>query len=234
MKKLLSTLIIAVLFTACTEKETIIIQNEIIEVSLNSLVNLDAETGNIFSKKPASCEFPTKYEHNIPTEFNVYFLATNGAKSYEFNNVTEGKKTFKIEKNKYRIVVTNSTKHYRGELDVYSSELYLFGETEVDYTKTTEGYVEVTNDYASVMVVNNDAITSTPVLDGQQMDNVGVYYNLYTRKKGQSYLGINNDTKQVNQVFKANHVYRYILCNKGDLTIDLQDDILEETHDEEL
>lgn len=234
MKKTLLTLIAVVTLTACSEKETIIINNEIVAVQLNTKINLSSDVEAIFSKQTLECEFTKKYDHKLPELFNVYFISMNGGENYEFNNVKEGNKTYKIKRDNYRIVVTNSNKKYLGELPVYSTKLYLFGETTANYLINDNANIEVKNTYASVMVVNNDAITTTPMLDGQKMANVGDYYNLYIRKKGKSYLGINNDTKQVNKEFKANKVYRYILCQQGSLNIGVDEDILEETEDTKL
>lgn len=235
MKKQLTILAIALLsLTACTEKETIIINNEIVEVQLNTKINLSSDVEAIFSKQTLECEFPKKYDHKLPELFNVYFISRNGGENYEFNNVKEGDRTYKIKRDNYRIVVTNSNKKYLGELPVYSTKLYLFGETTANYLINDNADIEVKNTYASVMVVNNDALITPPMLDGQKMANVGDYYNLYVRKKSKSYLGINNDTKQVNKEFKANKVYRYILCQQGSLNIGVDEDIFEETEDTKL
>lgn len=237
MKKI--TILIAVLaLSSCSNDDSVIIYNECQtkEISLNLETSLKVEKNPIFSGKSEtpSCEFPEKYNHEIPSEFNVYFIPKNGGSTIEFNGIKEGKQTFEIPKTNYRVVVTNSKKQFRGELPIYSELLYLFGESEIDFSNTDNGEVLVTNDYASIMVVDNTAITSAPKLDGQTMADIGNYYNLYTRKKGSSYLGINNDSKQVTEKFEPNQVYRYMICPEGTFTIIVDEDILEETNDVKL
>lgn len=237
MKKLLTILVSIALLISCSNDDTIIVNQECPtkEISLNTSILLESDKADIFgSKKESSCEFPELYKHDIPNQFNVYFIPTQGGNTIEFNNIEEGRQTFEIPATEYTVVVTNSNKKYRGELPMYSDTLYLFGQNIIDFSKTDEGEVLVTNDYASVMVVNNSSITSKPNLDGQNMVDVGKYYNLYTRKEGNSYLGINNDSKQVNETFKSNQVYRYMICPEGTFTIIVDNDILVGSNDVKL
>lgn len=198
------------------------------EITLNTRVVLSSETAPMFgSKSTASCEFPDPYEHPIPSEFNVYFVSDT--ETYEFTGVKEGNNTFELPAVEYRIVVTNSDKKYRGDLPIYSEALYLFGENVIDFSTTDEGSVIVTNDYASVMVVNNAAIKSVPKLDGQNMMLAGEYYNLYTRKDGVSYLTIGDG---INRNFSANEVYRFMICPTGRFNIIIDTNVLTTVTDE--
>lgn len=236
MRKTISLLLVILATISCSKDTINVYQKEYPtkEISLKTSILLESSKADLFGgKKASSCEFPDLYKHDIPDEFNVYFIPSSG-ETIEFNNIKEGKHTFEIPATEYTVVVTNSNKKYRGELPIYSDTLYLFGQNVIDFSQTDNGEVLVTNDYSSIMVVNNTAIKSTPQLDGQNMDDLGEYYNLYTRKEGNSYLGINNDSKQVNETFQPNQVYRYMICPEGTFTIIVDSDILVGSNDVKL
>lgn len=227
MKQFIYLLI--VLFTAisCTEKETVVINlNETKTITLNTGIDLSSKVGDVFNRTPAStCTFPEEYKHSIPDLFNVTFIPTGAGKTYSFSNIKEGQHTFEVPANKYRVVVTNSKVKYPGELPVYTLNLYLYGENTIDFVTEDTGTVIVNNPYSSVMVVDNISITSPPRLDGQSMERVEGYYNIYVKKTSKAQLSINNNQKEINRLFEANKVYRYMICPESDLGIIISDDI---------
>ena len=224
MRKLL-ILIVALLLSSCSNDDCVTVETK--HVTLNTKIVLAEVSYPMFGRKAmASCEFPELYNHKIPSEFNVYFIGDT--ETYEFTGVKEGKNTFEIPAIKYRIVVTNSDKKFRDELPIYSEILYLFGEDRLDFSKVDTADIIITNDYASVMVVNNSAIKSSPQLDGQNMMLAGEYYNLYTRKEDSTYLNLGSG---VNQKFKANEVYRFMICPEGSFNLVIDTDILKKVND---
>lgn len=231
MKKLV--LVLAIVMAACSSDDTDQIENSnllVKEVTLNMQILMSSETTPIMQRR-SSCAFPELYSHKIETSFNVYLIPTAGGESFEFTGIVEGKNTFEIPLAEYRIVVTNSDKKYREELPVYSDVLYLFGENVVNFKLSDTALVNVTNDYASVMVVNNSAITSIPELDGRVLSDIGSYYNIYTRAVTGSYLGINNHMEQISQTFTANEVYRFMICPEGSFSLVIDSNILTTVND---
>ena len=234
MKNLFYLLIImAITYSCdCDDTDVIVVVPETKKVSLNSKVNLSSDVSPVFNKKKeesgdARCEFPDYYQHQIPELFNVYFIPKKGGDVLSFENILEGNNEFEITAQEYTVVVTNSDKKYAGELPVYSTDLYLFGSKDIDFSKEDEATITVYNPYASIMVVNNESITSVPKVDGQLMKNVGDYFNIYTTKTSSVYLGINNDQEQVRRKYEINKVYRFILCPTSDLRIILQESIFD-------
>lgn len=232
MKNFIYLFIALLSLTACENREEIIIKiPETKTITLDTGVDLSADVGGIFNKTSSECEFPDEYEHPIPTKFNVYFIPKRGGETLSFSNIEEGRHEFEVIPSEYTVVVTNSDKKYFGDLPMYSNTLYLFGSKDIDFKEEDNASVIVRNNYASIMVVKNESITSVPQFDGMLMEDVGDYYNIYSKKSGVCYLGINNDTEQVRQRFAANYVHRFMLCPKSGLTIVVQDDIFKYTHD---
>src|SRR5699024_6368980 len=91
--------------------------------------------------------------------------------------------------------------------------------------------VTVTNDYASIMVVKNKAITSVPEFAGVELFDFGTYYNIYYRNA--EGLGLVAGTLQLNDYtlssevsVGSNEVHRFMICAEDGLNIILDGNIL--------
>lgn len=237
MKKLIFAL--AVIVASCSSDSVDLIEQQemaVKEVTLDMSVLLSRETIPFFQRRSTGCSFPEYYKHKVSSSFNVYFIPTTlaTAEPFSFSGVIEGKTTFKIPAIEYRVVVTNSDKKNRAELPIYSDVLYLYGESVIDFSNVDTVDVEVTNDYTSIMVVKNTAITSVPEFAGVDLYDVGEYYNIYYRSNSGSIygkLGLNNYAENHEGTFLPNQVYRFMLCPEGNVNIIVEEDILTVVND---
>jgi hypothetical protein len=200
------------------------------KVTLNTEVIMASETNPIMQRK-ATCDFPALYEHTVPSTFNVYFIPTDiVSATITYTNVEAGKRVFELPAMKYRVVVTNSEVQHRYQLPQSSDVLLLFGENTVDFTTIENVDVEVTNDYASIMVAKNKAITSAPIFGSITLADFGSYYNIYMRNgEGGAIigdLGINNWTYRSSVSVMPNEVHRFMICAEDGLNIIVDSNIL--------
>ena len=241
MKKIV--LFLAIILLASCTKNNIIIVPAMKEVKLNTVTLISAVETPILNAKtttsPAT-DFPA-YTHPIPDKFTVYFVYDG---SYiKFENITEGNHTFKVPARSYKVVVTNYNIDNnvfvgRSGLPQYSEQLYLYGESTIDYSTTDNGSVTVTNDYAAVMLLKEGIKDAPkPTLNNTHFGQVPDYYNLYTRLRSGNNIQFTDFTgKQYNftRSFDANKVYRFKVGKENGLNIIVQDDILITTIDESL
>lgn len=236
MKKVI--LIFAVLLAACSSDEDQFSLGEervVKKVTLNTEVIMASEANPIMQRR-SSCSFPALYEHAIPSTFNVYFIPTDGSEMVTYANVGTGRTVFELLDIEYKVVVTNSTATNRWELPQSSDVLLLFGENTVDFATTENVDVTVTNDYASIMVVKNKAISTAPVFGQTPLHDFGTYYNLYYRTGDGTALvtgdlGINNWVHTAPVSVKLNEVTRFMICAEDGLNIILDGNILTGTTD---
>lgn len=235
MKKVI--LVLAFLMASCSSDSDALIPDQEVamkDITLNLDVLIASESSPIMQRR-STCDFPELYHHKISNTFNVYFIPTQGGESFTFTDVNEGKSTFSIPEIEYRVVVTNSDKKYRGELPITADVLYLFGESTVDFKMVDTVDVAVTNDYASIMVVSNTAITHVPVFAGVPLSLTGEYYNIYVRSNDgpiTGTLGINDYKENYEGTFTPNEVYRFMICPQGSVNIIVDSDILTRIHDQ--
>lgn len=89
----------------------------------------------------------------------------------------------------YRVVVTNKNFNAattgdqirRNLLPEYSSDIYLYGENNIDYKASNEGSVTVTNDYAASMILKSAMVKSVPTMQGTPYFSTDHYYIIYVR-----------------------------------------------------
>src|SRR5690554_1610458 len=110
------------------------------QVTLNT-VRVFSESETAFARILAHPDFPD-YTHDIPSEFYVYFIATTGSDQgaviKKFENMGEGTHQVVVPSRAYKVVITNydmdGKQHKRrNHLPESSSELYLYGEADIDY-----------------------------------------------------------------------------------------------------
>lgn len=233
MKKLI--LVLAVVLAACSSDSDALIEEVelgVKNVTLNMDVLMASETRPMMQRR-ATCDFPALYEHTIPSSFNVYFIPIDGsAATIEHTDVGIGKTIFEVPARKYKVIVTNhTTQNGRWELPLHSDVLYLYGESEVDFSILENVDVTVTNDYASIMVVKNKAITSVPEFAGVELFDFGTYYNIYYRNAEglglvAGTLQLNNYTLSSEVSVGSNEVHRFMICAEDGLNIILDSNIL--------
>src|SRR5690554_1385637 len=110
------------------------------QVTLNT-VRVFSESETAFARILAHPDFPD-YTHEIPSEFYVYFIATTGSDQGQvvkkFENMSEGAHQIVVPSRPYKVVVTNynmDNQHdrRRNHLPEISTQLYLYGEANIDY-----------------------------------------------------------------------------------------------------
>ena len=158
------------------------------EVTLNTK-RIIAQSETAFARIQADPNFPD-YTHVIPSQFNVYFIASSGSDQNtvikKFEGLTEGANKVVVPARAYKVVITNLNMDdihdkRRGQLPEYSDQLYLYGEAEIDYQKVSNGEVTVTNDYAASMIRKSDMVKSVPVINQTSYFTTDDYYILYLR-----------------------------------------------------
>src|SRR5690606_29015871 len=154
-----------------------------------------AQSETAFARLQADPEFPD-YTHVIPSQFNVYFIATSGSDQNtvikKFEGLTEGDNKVVVPARAYRVVITNYNNFSaednggikRGRLPESSYDLYLYGEANIDYKNLSDGEVLVTNDYAASMIRKSDMVKSTPSFNNKDYFQNEDYYILYIRDQG--------------------------------------------------
>src|SRR5699024_5513433 len=228
MKKLLSILAIALFAISCGDKSTTVVVYPQKVIKLDEVNLLTQKDAPMFAKAKSKCSFPAEYQHSLPDKFNLFFVNLSNASDYvKFQEVEERTRTYKVAAREWRVVVTNSSETQQVQLPRHSTELFLWGEETIDFSNKEEGKVEIGNPYAAVMLVDNNAVQSTPTLDGTQMEDVGEYFTLYTKPTQNQNLSFKNyrNKNENHQVgpFKANQVYRYMVCQEVGLEIEVDD-----------
>lgn len=205
-------------------------------------INSVASKFNIMSSDVGNtCDFPAPYAHTIPTLFNVIFIDENNQLT-KFTDIPEGTHTFTIPAKEYKVIVTNYDYNtYNEWFPEYTIDLILFGETStyIDFATVDNVEVEVSTEYSAVMLVNNNVLddTPSPKFNGEEFLQVTNYYLIYSRVGNKTvgyYTNGNYQSFNTPSTFLSNKVYRYLLCDKTGLTIDIEDDILIELIDTKL
>ena len=163
------------------------------EVTLNTK-RIIAQSETAFARLQADPEFPD-YTHVIPSQFNVYFIATTGSAQNtvikKFEGLTEGAHKVVVPARAYKVVITNFNMDdiqdkRRGHLPEFSNQLYLYGEANIDYKNVIDGEVTVTNDYAASMIRKSDMVKSIPKINNTSYFENPDYYILYLRDQSGS------------------------------------------------
>lgn len=177
------------------------------EVILNTKT-LISTTDIPFARIQADPEFPD-YVHLLPAQFNVYFVATTGNDQNKvikkFEGLGAGSHSLIVPSRPYRVVVTNSNFNTattgdqirRNLLPEYSSTIYLYGESNIDYKASNEGSVSVTNDYAASLILKSAMVKSIPVMQGTSYFTTDDYYIIYLRDQSGQISIARNTTLQV-------------------------------------
>lgn len=164
------------------------------EVTLNTK-RIVAQSETAFARLQADPDF-RDYTHVIPSQFNVYFIATSGSDQNtvikKFEGLTEGANKVVVPARSYRVIITNYNNFSeenngsirRDRLPESSHALYLFGEETIDYKTLSAGEVTVTNDYAASMIRKSDMVKSTPSFNQTAYFQNEDYYILYLRDQG--------------------------------------------------
>lgn len=179
---------------------------------------------------PEVCDFPEQsYTHQIPSKFNVFFIPLDAQDKTPivYTGVKEGITNFTIPAQRYDVVVTNYSEY--NNLPTYSSDLYLYGTSEIDFSNLAVGTVEVSSPYSAVMVANTVDVQATPTLGGNELDEVSSdWFNIYSKFDGEETLLITgrDGVKTVVNEHDDNVVYKYLLCTDSDQGFTVDDNIL--------
>lgn|SRR5690606_7739761 len=206
-KLFLFALLITV-FSSCVNNEDVQLETyPEREVILNTKTLIS--TSDIpFARIQADPEFP-HYVHHLPAQFNVYFVATTGNDQNKvikkFEGLGAGNHSLTVPLRPYRVVVTNSNFNTattgdqirRNLLPEYASNIYLYGESNIDYKASNEGSVTVTNDYAASMILKSAMVKSVPAMQGTSYFSTDDYYVLYVRDQNGASSIARNTTFQV-------------------------------------
>lgn len=161
-----------------------------------------------FARVQADPVFPD-YTHSLPTQFNVYFIATSGSDQNavikKFEGLGAGSHSLTVPSRAYRVVVTNynfntatqGEQIRRNLLPEYASQTNLYGEGHIDYKAHHEGSVTVNNDYAASMILKSDMVKSIPTMQGTSYFSTEDYYIIYLRDQSGQTSITRNTTFQV-------------------------------------
>lgn len=242
-------------FGSCIEPEQVQVESyPEKEVTLNA-TRIFAESETAFARIQASPSFP-EYSHDIPTEFLVYFIATTGSDQgkviVKLEDMGEGSHQIVVPSRPYKVVITNYEMDHqhdkkRNHLPETSKELYLYGESFIDYKTVSEGEVSVTNDYAASMILKTANVKGVPSINGTAYADKTAYYLLYLRDQSGATSFTRNTLVNVlktdgatttynhNYTYKSNSIYRFLFNlyseTNGSLNITVDENILKNTED---
>ncbi len=253
-------LLLIVSLSSCTKTENHYYTVENVTVSLNSKELLETVV-KPFGKMRASTTASTpEYKHVFPSSYKAYFVSKETKGEYTTGQVVKvidvvaGGNTITIPKLNYDIYITNyehsADKWYTWsnaveQLPQSSTELYLYGKNNIDYSTVTEGTVELSNPYAAVMIRDNRWVNGTPKFygDGRDYTKVTGWYLLYFRTGNTNTMvpiniaGNSNTHFTLNRVIEANSIYQFIIdgsvpdLNDGNLGVIVKpfEKVIEET-----
>ena len=230
MKKILSLLLLAVVFASCSkdEQQVIIIENITVQFSTKTL--LDVVELPSFGTRAIE-DFTPVY----PDQYKAYFVSNETKGQYTKGqliktvDVVSGTQSITIPKLEYNVYVTNyeqegvwyTWNNAVEQMPQTSTTLYLYGKNNIDYSVVTEGTVEVKNLYAAVMILNNEWVTGIPYSydTGMKYGTMGLWYYLYIRNDNtntkvpvvQAY----NGNYTLKETIEANKVYQYTFNGVG-------------------
>lgn len=243
MKKSILLPLLALLITvaSCTKNENYYYTVENVTVQLNSKELLETVV-KPFSGKRASVsttvDSESEYTHVFPSSYKAYFVSKETKGEYTTGQVVKvidvvaGNNTITIPKLDYDVYVTNFIKEGAEspnawytwsnaveQLPQSSSELYLYGKNNINYSTVTEGTVELSNPYAAVMIKNNQWVSGTPKFYGDGKDYFigGGWYILYIRTGNTntqipiSIAGNSNTHFTLNRDIEANNIYQFTI-----------------------
>ena len=236
--------------TSCTKNTHITYEIENVTVQLNSKELLSVVQKQMGSKAKAtrastsstSTSATDDYEHVFPTGYKAYFVSKEAKGEYTVGqvvkviDVTAGSNTITIPKLNYEVYVTNYVENDGTEnkpyawykttgisvLPAHSNQLYLFGKGDIDYSKVTEGTVELTNPYAAVMIRKNQWVGVPTYNYGDPhpaytLTPSGVWYLLYIKGNNTQTTipitipGYNSGNYQLNRPIEGNKEYRFTI-----------------------
>lgn len=242
MKKILSLALIAIAFVSCSEDTTVNnfygeVEERTVEFSAKSFIT---ESESPFQAKGGT--FDNSYVHQLPTTFKAYFVADENKGQYSIGQVVKvydvanGQNTITIPKMKFKVYVTNYLKPNGNEMNPNAwyvwndaiaqmpqttTELYMYGKNDIDYTTNVSGQVEVKNPYAAVMIKNNVWVSGAPTSydTNQAYALVGnnSWYNLYIRNTNtNTKIPINipgnpNQSYTLSKTIQANKIFQYTI-----------------------
>lgn len=219
-----------VLFASCSKNETYNIVVENVTVQFNSKEILETVV-KPFAKRASVSASASEYQHKFPESYKAYFVSKETKGEYTAGqvvkviDVTAGGNTITIPALNYDVYVTNYEKDglwYTWndavqQLPQSSTELYLYGKNNINYSQVKEGTVELYNPYAGVMIENNRWINGAPKYygDGKDYASVTGYYLLYIRGNNTNtqvpinIAGNPNNSYTLNRPIEANNIYEF-------------------------
>lgn len=230
----------SVVATSCSE-DTYYINSEVSnkEVTLSTQGLISNTTDTFSSNGYQTLSTTADYVHNIPNEFQAYFISKETRGQYVEGEVVKvvevvtGDNSFIIPELEYDIYVTNYIQG--GETEPYawytwgdivsqlpdgSDELYLFGTTVIDYKEVDSGEVTLENHYSAVMISDNEFVTGNPThyTSNQQYVQANTDWYLKYIKTNTTNTGIpisingySSTTYTLNKPIEANRIYKYTI-----------------------
>ena len=265
--KMMAVVLGIVAIASCTKNYNYEIEVENVTVTLDAQKLIANVQHSPLAKamSAGNVQVDVSYKHGLPTTFRAYFVSketkgqyTKGQVVKIIDNIVEGGNNVTIPALNYSVIVTNyqlNTDNLLGngreQLPEQSKVLYLYGQNDIDYSTEVSGNVEVTNDYAALLVYKNEVTLPETIYDNTPFLNTPDWYVLYARKKnGKGPIGKNiqipvtgidgtankYNSSQSFPNMQPNEEYRIIFTrnagngNGANLNVDVQEDILKEVN----
>lgn len=258
--KLMIVLLGFIIMASCTKNENHYYTVENVTVQLNSKELLETVVKPFGKMRASTTSSAPEYGHVFPASYKAYFVSKETKGEYTIGQVVKiidvvaGGNTITIPKLNYDIYITNyehsADKWYTWsnateQLPQSSTNLYLYGKNNIDYSTVTEGTVELSNPYAAVMIRDNRWVNGTPKFygDGRDYTKVTGWHLIYIRTGNTNtqipidIAGNPNTHFTLNRVIESNNIYQYTVdgsvpyLNDGNLGVIVKpfEKVIEET-----
>ena len=240
-----------------------------ISLNINSGIDI-SEDSSTFTNHSATdvstrsvATTPANFSAELPSQFTAYFVAAEATSEYAEGaivrkvTVTTGNNNISVPAIKYHIYVTNydpadapiadkssnqesAAKALEDNLPQNSTTLYLYGESDADFSSTTStanATVSMTNHYAAVCVASTHVEsvnegTSSAQGDAYQLNSEGTWYYMYVKapSSGTTSTDLTIKVKDFSNIpdgkeytfsedITADNIYQYTVNEKGGLII---------------